>query len=85
MQPHSVDDVCAPRTPHEIDSAKKSRCNRFVSLGLAEKLNTIIKRENAEVAFFEHQTTTTQSDEILGMSHCTHVYIHVNMYFEHFL
>lgn len=60
-----------PRTPRGIDSAKKSRCNKFVPLGLAQRLSTMVKRERAEVAFFEHQTKMLQRDETLSMSHTT--------------
>ena len=57
-----------PKTPRGIDSAKKLRLRKFISFGLAERLNTIIKRESAEVAFFEHQMRMTQKDESLGKS-----------------
>ena len=56
-----------PRTPHGVDSARK--CKTFLPLGLAERLNTMIKRERAEVAFFEHQTKMLQRDETLSMLH----------------
>eukprot|EP00731_Ephydatia_muelleri_P026437 Em0018g537a len=71
-----------PRTPRGIDSAKKSRCNKFVPLGLAQRLSTMVKRERAEVAFFEHQTKMLQRDETLRSRQLLSIKIHnlVNAY-----
>lgn len=52
------------KTPH--DSAKKltsrQRGRRLVAGGLAESLQTIIQRENAEVAFWEHRVKQLEDE-----------------------
>ena len=52
------------KTP--VDSGKRGRGKHFVGGGLAEKMQRIIQRENSDITFWEHHSTTRQETDIVG-------------------
>lgn len=48
------------------DSAKKLKRRKFVPGGLAERLQRVIQRENSEIRFWEHRSTSQQQESQQG-------------------
>ena len=58
MESNRFDQSCVMKTP--VDSGKRGRVKHFVVGGLAERMQRIIQRENSEITFWEHRSTTQQ-------------------------
>ena len=48
-----------------VDSGKRRRDNNFMAGGLAERMQRIIQRENAEITFWEHRSAREQETGIV--------------------